>query len=42
LLAWLRLRTGTLATTIAAHWAFNAVVLVGLWSTRPAAPSGCC
>jgi len=32
--AWLRLRTGTLATTIAAHWAFNIVVLVGLWATR--------
>lgn len=31
--AWLRLRTGTLATTIAAHWVFNIVVLVGLWVT---------
>jgi membrane protease YdiL (CAAX protease family) len=34
LFAWLRLRTGTLATTIAAHWSFNVVVLVGLWATR--------
>lgn len=34
LFAWLRLATGTLATTIAAHWTFNAVVLVGLWWTR--------
>lgn len=34
LFAWLRLRTGTIATTIAAHWAFNVVVLVGLWVTR--------
>ena len=29
--AWLRLRSGTLLAPIAAHWAFNAVVLVGLW-----------
>ncbi len=35
-LAWLRLRTGTLATTIAAHWVFNATLLVGLWATLPA------
>ena len=42
LLAWLRLRTGSLATTVMAHWAFNAVVLVGLWSARPPLPSGCC
>lgn len=28
--AALRLRTGTLASTVAAHWAFNAAVLVGL------------
>lgn len=34
-LAWLRLRTGTLATTIAAHWVFNATLLVGLWATLP-------
>lgn len=32
--AWLRLATGSLATTIAAHWAYNAVVLVGLWWWR--------
>ena len=34
-LAWLRLWTDTLATTIAAHWAFNATLLVGLWATLP-------
>ena len=28
--ASLRLRTGTLATTIGLHWAFNAVILAGL------------
>ena len=27
---WLRLRTGSLATTIGLHWAFNAVILAGL------------
>ncbi len=32
--AWLRLATGSLVTTIAAHWAFNVIVLVGLWATR--------
>ncbi|MEK7861294.1 MAG: CPBP family intramembrane glutamic endopeptidase [Chloroflexota bacterium] len=36
--AWLRLATGSLAATVAAHWTFNVVVLVGLWATRP----GCC
>ena len=30
LFAALRLRTGTIASTIVAHWGFNAVVLVGL------------
>ena len=30
LFAALRLRTRTLASTIVAHWMFNAVVLVGL------------
>ena len=34
-MAWLRVATGTLATSIAAHWVFNAVVLVGLWMDRP-------
>jgi membrane protease YdiL (CAAX protease family) len=34
LFAWLRLATGTLATSIAAHWSFNAIVLIGLWWTR--------
>ncbi len=42
LFAVLRVRTRSLATTVAAHWSFNAVVLVGLWSTRAPAPSGCC
>lgn len=42
IVAWLRLRTGSLLTTIAAHWAFNAALLAGLWSTRSPAPSGCC
>lgn len=30
LFAGLRLKTGTIASTIVAHWAFNAVVLLGL------------
>ena len=30
LFALLRMRTGTLASTVVAHWGFNAVVLVGL------------
>jgi membrane protease YdiL (CAAX protease family) len=30
IMAGLRLATGTLVTSIAAHWAFNAVVLIGL------------
>lgn len=34
-LAWLRLATETLASTIAAHWAFNATLLVALWATLP-------
>jgi len=29
-MAGLRVTTGSLATTVAAHWAFNAVILVGL------------
>jgi uncharacterized protein len=33
-MASLRLRTRTLATSIAAHWIFNAVILVGFWSAR--------
>ncbi len=32
IVAWLRLATGHIATTVAAHWAFNAVVLLGLWA----------
>jgi uncharacterized protein len=34
-LAWLRLSTGTLASTIAAHWSFNATLLVVLWTRVP-------
>ena len=34
-LAWLRLVTRTLASTIAAHWAFNGTLLVGLWLGLP-------
>lgn len=30
IMASLRLATGTLATSVAAHWAFNAVILLGL------------
>ncbi len=41
LFGWLRRRTGTLATTIFAHWIFNGAVLVGLWSTSTAG-RGCC
>jgi len=36
--AILRLRSGTLATTIAAHWVFNSVVLLGLWATQSVTP----
>ena len=39
-LAWIRLRTRSLATTIALHWAFNAGLLVGLSYTR--VPAECC
>jgi uncharacterized protein len=34
IMAALRVVTGTLATTIAAHWVFNAVILAGLWTDR--------
>lgn len=33
-MAGMRVATGTLATSVAAHWAFNAVILVGLWTDR--------
>jgi uncharacterized protein len=33
-MAGLRLATGTLASSVAAHWVFNAVILVGLWTDR--------
>jgi membrane protease YdiL (CAAX protease family) len=39
-LAWLRLRTRSLATTIALHWVFNAGLLLGLSYTR--VPAECC
>ena len=32
--AWLRLRTGSLASTMGAHWAFNAVVILVLVGLR--------
>src|SRR5207253_1423577 len=35
-MAALRVATGTLATSVAAHWVFNAVILVGLWTDRAA------
>jgi membrane protease YdiL (CAAX protease family) len=38
--AWLRLRTRSLATTIALHWTFNAGLLLGLSYTR--VPAECC
>jgi membrane protease YdiL (CAAX protease family) len=31
--AWLRLATRSLTASLAAHWVFNSVVLVGLWAT---------
>jgi membrane protease YdiL (CAAX protease family) len=34
-LAWLRMSTGTLASAIAAHWSFNATLLVALWALLP-------
>ena len=33
-MAGLRIATGTVASSIAAHWMFNAVILVGLWTDR--------
>jgi membrane protease YdiL (CAAX protease family) len=39
-LSWLRLRTRSLATTIAVHWTFNAGLLLGLSYTR--VPAECC
>ena len=37
IMAGLRVATGTLTTSIAAHWVFNAVILVGLWTDRAVA-----
>jgi CAAX protease family protein len=34
IMAGLRVATGTLMTSIAAHWVFNAVILLGLWTDR--------
>jgi membrane protease YdiL (CAAX protease family) len=39
-LGWLRLRTRSLATTVAFHWTFNAGLLLGLSYTR--VPAECC
>jgi Predicted metal-dependent membrane protease len=39
-LAWIRIRTRSLATTIALHWLFNAGLLLGLSYTR--VPAECC
>jgi uncharacterized protein len=39
-LAWIRLRTRSLATTVALHWTFNAGLLLGLSYTR--VPAECC
>jgi membrane protease YdiL (CAAX protease family) len=33
-MAGLRVATGSLLTSIAAHWVFNAVILTGLWTDR--------
>jgi len=33
-MAGLRIATGTLATSVAAHWVFNAVILVGVWTDQ--------
>jgi membrane protease YdiL (CAAX protease family) len=38
IMAVLRLVTGALSAPIAAHWAFNAVILVGLWTAETPAP----
>jgi len=35
MMAVLRIATGSLASTIAAHWVFNAIILVGLWRASP-------
>ena len=35
IMAVLRIATGSLASTMAAHWVFNAVILVGLWRASP-------
>lgn len=35
IMAGLRVATGSVAASIAAHWVFNAVILVGLWTDRP-------
>jgi membrane protease YdiL (CAAX protease family) len=36
IMAILRTITGALATSVAAHWVFNAVILVSLWTDRAA------
>jgi len=37
IMAGLRVATGTLTASMAAHWVFNAVILVGLWTDRAVA-----
>jgi len=37
-LAALRLRARSLGASVAAHWTFNAVLLVGLWATKAPQP----
>jgi membrane protease YdiL (CAAX protease family) len=37
IMAGLRLATGSLAASIAAHWIFNAVILIGLWADQAVA-----
>ena len=34
ILAGLRVATGSLLASVAAHWVFNAVILIGLWTDR--------
>lgn len=40
--SWLRIRSGSLATTIALHWVFNAGLLLGLSYTRGSLAAICC
>jgi hypothetical protein len=40
IMAGLRLAAGTLATSVTAHWVFNAVILIGLWTDRAVTAPG--